>query len=64
MRTPAVMLTSLGIAVVLISLLHLDRFKSPLALLIWFVLFAAEALIFGGLLLVQQVRPIVKGVRS
>lgn len=61
-RAPAVMLMSLGIAVVLISLLHLDRFKSPLALLIWFVLFAAEALIFGGLLLVQQVRPIVKGV--
>jgi hypothetical protein len=63
-RAPVIMLMSLGIAVVLISLLHLDRFKSPLALLIWFVLFAAEALIFGGLLLAQWVHPVVKGVQS
>lgn len=63
-RTPAVMLMSLGIAVVLISLLHLDRFKSPLALLIWFVFFAAEALVFGGLLIVQRMRPAVEGVQS
>lgn len=63
-RTPAVMLMSLGIAVVLISLLHLDRFKSPLALFIWFVFFAAEALIFGGLLIIQRVRPAVEGVQS
>lgn len=60
-RATVVMLMSLGIIVVLISLLHLDRFKSPLALLVWFVLFATEALIFGGLLLVRQVRPAMKG---
>ena len=59
-RVPVIMLMSLGITVVLISLLHLDKFKSPLALLIWFVLFAAEALIFGGLLLAQWVHPVVK----
>jgi hypothetical protein len=63
-RTPAIMLMSLGITVVLISLLHLDKFKSPLALLIWFVLFAAEALIFGGLLIVKLGRPVVKEVQS
>ncbi len=63
-RTPAIMLMCLGIAVVLISLIHIDRFKSPLALLIWFAVFAAEALIFGGLLLVQWVRPIGKGALS
>jgi hypothetical protein len=48
----------------LISLLHLDRFKSPLALLIWFVFFASEALVFGGLLIVQRVRPALEGVQS
>jgi hypothetical protein len=63
-RTPVIMLMSLGIAVVLISLLHLDKFKSPPALLIWFVLFAAEALIFGGLLIARWVNPVVKGVQS
>jgi len=63
-RTPAVMLMSLGITVVLISLLHLDKFKSPLALFIWFVLFAAEALIFGGLLIVKQGRAVVKEVQT
>ena len=63
-RTPVIMFMSLGITVVLISLLHLDRFKSPPALLVWFVLFAAEALIFGGLLIVKQGRPDVKEVQS
>jgi len=63
-RVPVIMLMSLGITVVLISLLHLDKFKSPLALLIWFVLFAAEALIFGGLLIARWVHPVVKGVQS
>jgi hypothetical protein len=63
-RTPAVMLMSLGIAVVLISLLHLDKFKSPLALFIWFMFFAAEALIFGGLLVVKQGRAVVKEVQT
>jgi len=63
-RIPVIMLMSLGISVVLISLLHLDKFKSPLALLIWFVCFAAEALIFGGLLIARWVHPVVKGVQS
>ena len=63
-RTPAVMLMTLGIAIVVISLLHLDRFTSPLALFIWFVFFAAEALIFGSLLIIQRVRPAVEGVQS
>jgi hypothetical protein len=63
-RATAVMLMSLGILVVLISLLHLDRFKSPLALLVWFVFFAAEALVFGGLLVVRQTRPAVKEAHS
>jgi hypothetical protein len=39
-RTTAVMLMVLGIGVVLISLLHLDRFKSSLPLLVWFVWFS------------------------
>jgi len=63
-RASAVMLMSLGILVVIISLLHLDRFKFPLATLVWFVFFTAEALIFGGLLLIRQMRPAVKEARS
>jgi hypothetical protein len=59
-RASAVMLMCLGILVVSISLLHLDRFKSPLSTLVWFVFFTTEAFIFGGLLLVRQVRPAVK----
>ncbi len=62
-RAVVVMLMSLGIIVVAISLFHLDRFKSPLAVLIWLVIFAAEALIFGSLLLIRQVQPAVKGAQ-
>jgi len=59
-RISAVVLMSLGVFVVVISLLHLDRFKSPLQTLIWFGFFSATALCFGVLVLVRQVRPQVK----
>jgi hypothetical protein len=60
----AVVLMSLGVFIVFISLLHLDRFKSPLETLIWFGFFTATALCFGVLVLVRQVRPLVKGAIS
>src|SRR5207249_1403602 len=63
-RAGVVMLLSLGIIVVVISLLHLARFKSPMAILVWFVVFGVEALIFGGLLLIRQMRPAEKGAWS
>ena len=63
-RISALVLMSLGVFVVFISLLHLDRFKSPLETLIWFGFFAAEALCFGVLVLLHQVRPLVKGAIS
>jgi hypothetical protein len=63
-RVPVIMFMSLGITVVVISLLHLDKFKSPLALMIRFALFAAEALIFGGLLITRWVHPVVKGIQT
>jgi hypothetical protein len=63
-RISAVVLMSLGICVVFISLLHLDRFKSPLATLTWFVFFSATALCFGVLVLVRQIRPVAEGALS
>ena len=59
-RISAVVMMSLGILVDIISLLHLDRFKSPLQTLIWFGFFTATALCFGALVLVRQIRPQVK----
>ncbi len=59
-RISTVVMMSLGIFVDSISLLHLDRFKSPLETLIWFGYFTATALCFGVLVLVRQVRPQVK----
>ena len=63
-RLSAVVLMSLGLLVDIISLLHLDRFKSPLETLIWFGYFTATALCFGALVLVRQVRPQVKEALS
>lgn len=63
-RISALVLMSLGVLVVFVSLLHLDRFKSPLETLIWFSFFSATALCFGALVLVRQARPQVKGAIS
>jgi hypothetical protein len=59
-RISALVMMSLGLFVDIISLLHLDRFKSPLETLIWFGFFTATALCFGVLVLVRQIRPQVK----
>lgn len=59
-RNSAVVMMSLGIFVDIISLLHLDRFKSPLETLIWFGYFTATALCFGVLVLVRLMRSQVK----
>lgn len=63
-RISAVVMMSLGLLVDIISLVHLDHFKSPLETLIWFAYFTATALCFGALLLVHQIGPQVKEVLS
>lgn len=56
-RLPMAMIAAFALLTVAVSLLHLDRFKSGISTLIWFVLFGAEALLLGGLLLRAQLVP-------
>jgi len=54
----------LAVLVLIISIVHIGRFKSDASIIIWFVFFGAEAVIFGGLLISHLVRPSVKGAVS
>ncbi len=55
---------TLAVLVLIISLVHINRFKSDASTVVWFVFFAAEAIVFGGLLISHLVRPSLKGAIS
>src|SRR6266568_7921776 len=55
---------TLAVLVLIISLVHIGRFKSDASTVVWFVFFAAEAIVFGGLLISHLVRPSMKGAIS
>jgi len=56
------MLALLALLVLGVSLLHLSRFTNVTTTIIWFMLFGAEAIAFGSLLIRHLVRPSPKGV--
>jgi hypothetical protein len=55
---------TLAVLVLIVSVVHFSRFKSDASTVVWFVFFAAEAIVFGGLLISHLVRPSVKGAIS
>ncbi|GAC1345179.1 MAG: hypothetical protein NVSMB27_07040 [Ktedonobacteraceae bacterium] len=57
----ALILALLAVLVLAVSILHFDHFKAGVGTLIWFALFGAEAVVFGGLLIYRRVQPIMKG---
>ncbi len=60
MPLPAVMIFALAVLVLAVSIFHLERFKPGISTFAWFALFGAQALIFGGLLIRQRMRPAMK----
>jgi hypothetical protein len=55
-RWLVLMIALLAVLVVIVSLLHLQRFTKPPATAVWLVLFSAEALLFGGLFVRESTR--------
>jgi hypothetical protein len=55
-RLLAFIFATLAVLVLIVSVVHISRFKSGASTLIWFVFFAAEAIVFGGLLINHLVR--------
>ena len=61
-RLLAFIFATLAVLVLIVSIVHIGRFKNDISTVIWFVFFAAEAIVFGGLLISHLVRrPSVKG---
>ena len=50
-RLILVMIVLLALLVLTVSIIHLPRFTRPAETTVWFVVFGAEAVVFGGLLL-------------
>jgi len=63
-RVLAFIFAILAVLVLIISIVHIGRFKSDASTIIWFVFFGAEAVVFGGLLISHLVRPSMKGAIS
>ena len=63
-RVLAFIFATMAVLVLIVSVVHIDRFKSDASTVVWFVFFAAEAVVFGGLLIIHLVRPSVKGAIS
>jgi hypothetical protein len=63
-RVLAFIFATLAVLVLIVSVVHIGRFKSEAATVVWFVFFAAEVAVFGGLLISHLVRPSVKGTIS
>ena len=64
-RLLAFIFATLAVLVLIVSIVHINRFKSDASTVVWFVFFAAEAIVFGGLLISHLVRrPSVKGAIS
>jgi hypothetical protein len=59
-RVLAFIFATLAVLVLIISVVHIGRFKNDASTVVWFVFFAAEALVFGGLLISHLVRPSAK----
>lgn len=55
-RWLALMIALLGVLVLAVSIVHLPRFARPPATAAWLTLFAAEALVFGGLFVRESTR--------
>ncbi len=63
-RVLAFIFATLAVLALIVSVVHIGRFKSDASTGVWFVFFAAEAVVFGGLLISHLVRPRVKGAIS
>lgn len=63
-RVIAFIFATLAVLVLIVSVVHIDRFKSNASTVVWFVFFVAEVVVFGGLLINHLVRPSVKGAIS
>ena len=59
-QLPMAMILVLALLVLAVSLFHLDRFKTGIPTILWFLVFGAEALVFGGILVRQRVDAPVK----
>lgn len=56
MRLLTLAFTLLALLILGVSWLHIDRFKPGLPTILWFALFGAEALVFGGLWVRHELR--------
>lgn len=63
-QLPIVMLVVLALLVLAVSLYHLERFKPGISTLLWFTLFGADALVFGGILIYQRMQVSIKGATA
>lgn len=64
-RLLAFIFATLAVLVLIVSVVHFNRFKSDVSAVVWFVFFAAEAIVFAGLLIIHLIRrPSLKGAIS